>query len=95
MIGKLPTELEMTRALVSALEELKSYGPEITDMDVRLQVIPSEAMDWYLHTGDAQYDTDHRGAWGAANIFHKATIEDLRETARDLLAQVDEMLADE
>lgn len=95
MIGKMPEVHDVTAALVSALSDLKSYGPEITEMDVRLQVIPSESMDWYIRTGDAQYDTDHRGAWGASSIDTTYTIDQLREVAKDLISQADDMLSDE
>lgn len=42
---------------------------ESEDVDVRLQVVDGT---WYLHSGDASYDQDHRGFWGAGSLPGKA-----------------------
>ena len=55
-------------------------------MDVRLQV--HEDGSHYFHSGQACYDTDHRGYWGAATIYHNEDEVSLISTARDLVEQV-------
>jgi hypothetical protein len=58
-------------------------------LDVRLQVY--EDGEWAVHFGDPQYDTDHRGYWGAGSIApYSATAADLREVARELIDEVSE-----
>ena len=54
-------------------------------VDVRLQVRGNG--DWYVHTGDASFDQDHRGFWGGGCVISECTEEDLQELARDLIAQ--------
>ena len=58
-------------------------------MDVRLQVLDDGS--WVLHTGDASYDTDHHGSWGASEIVPTMTDEELREMAEDLINQAEDM----
>ena len=57
--------------------------------DVRLQVFANG--DWRVHFGDPQYDTDHRGYWGASAIpgvvGGAVGRFDSMDTARDLLDQ--------
>ena len=45
---------------------------------------------WYVHSGDAQYDTDHRGYWGAASVSEDDSDGALQDTARDLIRQVED-----
>ncbi len=52
-------------------------------IDVRLQVFPGTG-SWDLHTGDAQYDTDHRGFWGCGFLTPRSNCRDL---ARDLISE--------
>lgn len=65
--------------------------PHITDgsIDVRLQLIGGS---YELHYGDASYDTDHRGSWGAGTVDRDATDDDLATIADDMIreAQDDE-----
>jgi len=49
--------------------------------DVRLQCDDS---GWSVHSGDAQYDTDHRGYWGASSV---STDSEFAEIAADLIDQ--------
>lgn len=94
-LGNFPSEHQITQALIHLREDwlatMEEGDPD--DLDVRLQVIPSESMDWTLHMGDAQYDTDHRGFWGAAVIDANMTTGDLRSVAGDLIEQAEEMAA--
>jgi hypothetical protein len=56
-------------------------------MDVRLQIWNDGS--WNIHTGDSQYDQDHRGFWGATSIPMIGRF-DSRETAKELLEQARE-----
>jgi hypothetical protein len=60
-------------------------------LDIRLQVLPDGS--WALHEGDPQYDTDHRGYWGAGTLDGKRF--NSREMARDLIEQAREQRAQE
>jgi len=62
---------------------LKAHGIESTD--VRVQV--TDGGSWSLHTGDAQYDTDHRGYWGAGSIVADDDDATLGRTLADLVDQ--------
>jgi hypothetical protein len=69
------------KAVTAELIGQKFYlDDEITEMDVRLQVHENGA--WEIHTGDSQYDLDHRGFWGASYLT-KST--NCRECAKDLI----------
>lgn len=61
---------------------------EVEGIDVRLQC---RADGWALRTGDAQYDSDHRGAWGTGYLTHnsdcRALAEELIDEAKDHAAQ--------
>lgn len=43
-----------------------------------------------LAGGDSQYDTDHRGAWGAAFVPYGCTMKEAREIARELVSEARE-----
>jgi hypothetical protein len=49
-------------------------------IDLRLQV---HGGSWSLHTGDSQYDQDHRGAWGVGFLPWERS--NLTELARELI----------
>jgi hypothetical protein len=53
--------------------------------DVRLQV--SESGSWEIRVGDASYDLDHRGYWGASGVPGDGHRFNSIETARELLDQ--------
>lgn len=75
--------------LVNEMSEILDVPAEgITDMDVRLQVLDDGT--WQLHYGDAQYDTDHRGYWGASIISVGMNRRDLNGVAQDLISQAQE-----
>ena len=80
-------------ALVSYLPDADAESPddggdddESGWGDIRLQVTDDGA--WELHTGDPQYDTDHRGYWGATSVDAGASMSKCREVARELIEQV-------
>lgn len=52
------------------------------EIDVRAQLTPDG--EWLLHTGDASYDTDHRGYWGVGVLGGDT---DIQELARDLISE--------
>lgn len=54
-------------------------------IDVRLQYYDGL---FRLHTGDSQYDPDHRGYWGSSSVGPDLTQGDVEEIASDLLDQV-------
>jgi hypothetical protein len=66
-------------------------------MDVRLQVYPGGS--WALRTGDASYDTDHRGYWGAGSLAWDSDCEELAaaliDEAKDNAAMNGEDVDDE
>jgi hypothetical protein len=51
-------------------------------IDLRLQVFDGQ---WFLRTGDAQYDTDHRGVWGNTSISVPITKAAAYEAAKTLI----------
>ncbi len=93
----LPNAAEVLASLVSAwagidwADVAKHNGPEERSVDVRLQVLATDS--WDLHTGDASFDQDHRGHWGASSLNKGDTLDTLAQTARDLLAEVGECAA--
>lgn len=64
----------------------------IHEADVRLQVNDN---GWYIQEGDASYDTDHSGHWGAGTIMAESSEQDIQATALDLIHQVEESIAQE
>jgi hypothetical protein len=60
-------------------------------VDVRLQVLGDDGRtpDWILHVGDASYDTDHHGYWGASSLpgVYRGVVRRFNsyDIARDLL----------
>lgn len=67
-------------------------------IDVRLQVHAEvdcgefKIMDWQLHTGDSQYDTDHTGFWGHASVLQESGVEGIVE---ELLEGVIDAMVDQ
>lgn len=51
-------------------------------IDVRLQVYPSG--HWAVHLGPSDYDSDHRGYWGASSISPRSNCKKL---AKELIEQ--------
>lgn len=76
-----PDDIRHIVAQLAAIQIHRTSDDEAW-IDVRLQIDTDGA--WRLHTGDAQYDTDHRGYWGSAEIGPTTDIPDL---AADLIDQ--------
>ena len=69
--------------------ELSAINDNVeSECDIRLQVYPNG--DWKIRTGDASYDQDHRGTFGASSIPGYKYRINSRDLARDLLDQVKE-----
>jgi hypothetical protein len=66
--------------------DLSWMGVNDETVDVRLQVL--EDGTYTLHTGDASYDTDHRGFWGSGTLTRPCSPQDRIDLAKDLVAQV-------
>ena len=78
------------------LREERAYAKKegLDEIDVRLQVRRwGSDLDWDLHSGGADYDTDHRGDWGSGSVGPDDTDAELAELARDLIAQAREQHA--
>lgn len=66
----------------------REFGPEPAEasddicQDIRLQIHED---DWSTHTGDSQYDQDHRGVWGSAYVPRGVSKAGARNIARDLI----------
>ena len=63
------------------------------DVDVRLQITESKDPGtpvFQLHSGDASYDTDHTGIWGATGISANESEFDAETVARVLLEEATE-----
>jgi hypothetical protein len=54
---------------------------------VRLQVTLGGAVGWQIHEGDASYDNDHAGYWGAASVDARDSDADLEAKAKELIGQ--------
>lgn len=72
--------------------DLKHVAADLADdeegTDVRLRVQADG--DWELKVGLSDYDTDHRGYWGASSI---SSDSDVKAVAADLLDQAEEQFA--
>jgi len=53
-------------------------------LEIRLQLVDG---DWTVWSGDNQYDTDHRGAWGLGGIRPEMTEADYQMTAKAMLLE--------
>ena len=51
-------------------DDMVEPGEEEPSIDVRLRYFDGA---WSLHTGDVQYDTDHRGFWGSSSVGQEMT----------------------
>ena len=77
-----PTTDELVNEMAEMLDVPVDSG---VDLDVRLQVLDDGT--WHLHYGDACYDTDHHGYWGASVITRGMRRKELADVADDLIAQ--------
>jgi len=71
-------------------EEVDEEG-ELYGVDARLQVLPNGS--WQLWWGSPDFDTDHRGYWGATTLPGNNQKFDSTGAARDLIDQAKEMHA--
>jgi len=81
---KFPTKHRVYECLRDIWRTIRGYG-DVDETDVRLQVMPDES--WDVHYGDASYDQDHRGYWGASSIAATNDRSDLVSIAESLLEQ--------
>ena len=84
---RFPSIKVLASHLVSVNRSLEFYGEE--GIDTRLQVL--EDGTWEIHTGDSQYDQDHRGYWGSNSLPGDGHRFNSREVAKDLIDQVKEV----
>lgn len=76
-------------AVAAELRDINTV--EITDpdpdasIDVRLQVYPDGT--WAVRSGDASYDTDHNGHWGASSVPGNGRRFNSVDVARELIDQ--------
>lgn len=61
------------------------YGEDEVYGDIRLQVFKGS---WGYHTGDSQYDQDHRGMWGSASVPAGVSKRQARQIAIELIEDV-------
>lgn len=73
--------------------ELQFADPECEELEVRLQVTDSDTGGFSLHFGDPQYDTDHRGYWGASHVTRDMPDDAYEIVAEELLEQTEEHYA--
>lgn len=69
--------------------DLTELGADGAGYDVRLQV---RGGSWQLHTGDSQFDQDHRGAWGYG--FLPWELSNLTDLARELISEASDSYAE-
>ena len=67
--------------------------PALESVDVRLQGYPDG--QWVVRWGDASFDLDHRGYWGASELPLKMSQEDIDSVARELVSQVEDAIAED
>lgn len=77
------------RAVLVELNRTPISGDE--GLDVRLQV---HGDHWKIWSGLSDYDTDHRGYWGASSIPGSRRRFNATDTARDLINQARDHHAD-
>lgn len=88
-IQDVAAELRSINSEVS--EEIDEETGEPYGIEVRLQVLPNG--DWQVWWGDPQYDTDHRGYWGASQVPGSGRRFNSKEIARDLIEEAKDMYA--
>ncbi len=90
----LPTIAELAEILICVSAEVIEPDPDDypdgSDLgeafiDVRLRYFDGT---WALHTGSSDYDTDHRGAWGASSVPADLDQSSAESIAYELLEQV-------
>lgn len=89
---------ELRRINTTVIDVCAEHGADCEDdcaayIDVRLQVYPDG--DWAVHSGLADYDTDHRGFWGSSSVPGNGRRFSSTDIARDLIGQAREAYAEE
>ncbi len=69
------------RDLARTLHRLAEGHDEI---DVRLRYFRK---DWYVYSGDASYDQDHRGYWAASAVSQTDSWDTLVQIARQMFEE--------
>jgi hypothetical protein len=101
MMSKSPvTVAELTKEVYECGQYLKrefkpaelrvpgQFPGDTVGTDIRLQLHDGT---WSFHTGDSQYDQDHRGAWGSGFCPRGVSKAEARSIAKDL---IDEAMSD-
>jgi hypothetical protein len=81
---KFPSIKDVARELQSINESDLTDPDADACIDVRLQVT---ADGWEIHSGDAQYDTDHKGHWGASSVPGNGKRFNSTDIARALISE--------
>ena len=79
-------EAKLIRDIAAALhaESKHFHAEEVGDfLDVRLQLFGDDS--WAIHTGDAQYDTDHRGDWADDFLVENISFPEALSLAAEML----------
>ena len=66
-------------------DDLTGYGDDEPSIDCRLRYHDGS---WSLLSGDASYDQDHRGHWGASSVGPNLSADDARDIVKDLVEQI-------
>lgn len=82
---KFPSIKAVASALRDANETYIDAGDWKEGFDVRLQVYPDG--DWAVRTGLSDFDSDHRGFWGATCVPGNGKRFNAEDTARNLIDQ--------
>lgn len=91
---------EVKISLLDVADIVYSYGQDLKDYDlepdpdeeeyyfgdIRLQVVDG---GWEYHTGDPQYDTDHRGLWADGSVPAGVSRKKSISIARDLINSIE------
>ncbi len=89
----LPTIVALLQDVASDCEPDED-SEETPSIDVRLQV-SEDGSNWDVHSGDASFDTDHRGYWGASCVSSEEIDGGRAEIiALDLIEQALEHMAE-
>lgn len=84
-------KIELVTALHRSLNEFRKIANDDTgpDLDVRLCVDIGD-QNWWLATGDVQYDTVHGDLCAAGTLWVTMTHEEVVEVATELMTEIDE-----
>jgi len=94
-VGSVYVSVKELADMIHRLYNQRKRSPHLfqeeEDSDIRLQVVDGQ---WFFHTGDSQYDTDHKGFWGYLTLPTDGNDRNTQlEVARDLIQQAQEQHA--